>query len=105
MLMLNKEKEKDLIRKYGFENYELRGTKFGYKYGTSFVIYSTDCPHKDWVYKVEIKGLSKINGDMLYDLIKDDVIIKVDDRQSSIEIKRLQDKIAELETELAKYKS
>lgn len=104
MLMLNKEKEKELVKKYGFEIYDIHNRRMGYKYGTSFIIYSTDCDNKDWACKVDIKGLSRLNGDMLYDLIKDDVILKVQDRESSIEISRLQAKITELEKELAKYR-
>lgn len=73
MLRLNKEKENLLVEKYGFEkNYTMDNDIF-YNYKKGLTIYSYN--HK-YSGKVEFYSFSKQCQDIIYDLIKDNVVIK-----------------------------
>ncbi len=73
MLRLNKEKENLLVDKYGFEKKYTIGEMVYYQYRKSLTIYSYN--HR---YQGTIQGtsLSKQCQDIIYDLIKDNVLIK-----------------------------
>lgn len=103
MLKLNKEKENLLVEKYGFEKkYTIDKTIF-YNYKKCLCIYS--CEHK-YAGTIQGHGLSRQCQDIIYDLIKDNVLIKVDniDKKAKIDklklqIKTMQEKIKKLEEE------
>ena len=92
MLILNKEKESLLVPKYGFvEKPEFKG----YKFGKSITIFSAE--HHKWSCNIEFNSMSRVAQDLIYDLIKDGVLIKVPNENKAERIEKLQSKIKELE--------
>ena len=77
-----------------------------YKLGKSFYIEGFNCSKSYNNGYIRISGLTRKNQDVLYDLIKNDIIIKVDAplRASPIKLEELQKRIQELENQMKKWK-
>lgn len=104
MLILDKDKENLLVEKYKFEkNKNIDDNNF-YTL-KSITIYCNDNEN----YLI-IGSLSKSMQDVLYDLIKDDVLLKSETSEKSLKLKRikkkeeqikkLQDEINKIQTEI-----
>lgn len=87
MLRLNKEKENLLVDKYGFEKQYTIDKSVFYNYKKCLTIYSYN--HK---YSGIVQGysLSKQCQDIVYDLIKDNVLIKDTDEDKRLKEKKIQ---------------
>lgn len=108
MLRLKKDKEDELV-KYGFtkETRHFKGFKesYYYKLGKSFKIEGYSCA-KSYNNGLISASLTRINQDVLYDLIQDGIVEKIDTptARPSIKLEDLQNRIQELEEELKKVK-
>lgn len=108
MLVLNIEKENELVKKYGFEIRKYSCGIIYYQknikvYGKYLSISGKDCS-----YTVEISTMSKVTQDMVYDLIKNDVFLKKETSKNDLLNKRIQSKerrIAKLQEEIKKIQS
>lgn len=77
MLVLNKEKEQELVTKYGFEKITRTDNSYYYKLENSLRFEGFNIQKKDIRGKLSIYSLSTKGMDIFYDLIKADVIIKI----------------------------
>ena len=102
MLVLNKDKEYLLEEKFNFLKEKGYGNCF-YSLNKGFFIYSYNSdalPGKVCIYSV-----SKINQDILYDLIKEDVLIKIPNEDKQAKIMKLENQINKLQERINKLKS
>ena len=108
MLILDEKKEHLLVQKYNF----VASTGFGnskfYRYKKGLTICSHNLKNSEkpqWAGKVEIHSGSKEVQDILYTLIKDDVLLKVKNENNEERIKKLQNKIKELQERIDKIQN
>ena len=100
MLRLNKEKEELLVNKYGFEKNYTGERKVFYNYKKCLTIFSYNHRYEG---KVATYSLSKQCQDILYDLIKDNILIKdinEDKRLKEKKIKTIKNNIEKLQKRL-----
>lgn len=105
MLILNQEKEKELVEKYGFEKDEAVGGGNFYNFGRSLTIYGLNYCNSKYNLTVKIYGGSKDVQDVLYDLIKNDVLIKVENPKKEKKKSELELRIEELEKQIKELKN
>ena len=86
MLVLNKDKENLLVEKYGFKK-NTNINNHNYYTFKAITIYCNDVD-----YYIKIESLSKISQDILYDLIKEDVLLKSETTEKSLKLKRIKKK-------------
>lgn len=87
MLRLNKEKEDLLVDKYGFEKNYTGDRRVYYKFKKCLTIYSYN--HR-YLGAVQSYGLSKQCQDIIYDLIKDNVLIKDINEERRLKEKKIE---------------
>lgn len=95
MLILNKEKENLLVEKYGFEECEGYNNMKYYKYGGTLTINGSN--YNENSLKVRLYSYSQKTIDKLYELIKDDVILYMENTKNISEMVKLKNNIKELE--------
>lgn len=102
MLLLDKEKECEL-EKYGFEKVaNIIGGNY-YNFGKSLTIYGSNYGLKNNL-KIQISSNAKEMQDVLYDLIKNDVLIKVENPKKEKKKSDLELRIEELEKQMQELK-
>lgn len=110
MLILNKEKENELI-KYGFEkNFRSFDDSYYFKLGKGFTIEGFKSNKTYNLGKITMSSLSTQNQDVIYELIKNDILIKIEnpknltspfEKAKIIEkIEQMEDKIKDLEEKI-----
>ena len=101
MLILNKEKEYLLTEKYNFVK-EIRkfDDSYFYKTGKSFAIEGFDCKKEERNGRLYISSFSFENQDIIYDLIKDEILLKTENYIKISEKKKLENRITELENKI-----
>lgn len=101
MLILNKEKEHLLIEKYNFVK-EIRkfDDSYYYKTGKSFFIEGFGCKKNERDGRIFISSFSFENQDIIYDLIKDEILLKTENYIKISEKKKLENRITELENKI-----
>lgn len=100
MLILNQEKEKELVEKYGFEKKEAVGGGNFYDFGRSLTIYGLNYGNPRYNLTVKMHTGSKDMQDVLFDLIKNDVLIKVEDSKKEKKKSELKLRIEELKKQI-----
>lgn len=105
MLILNKEKENELI-KYGFEK-NLRGfdDSYYFKLGKSFTIEGYKSERAYNRGKITMSSFSTQNQDVVYELIKEGILIKVENPKnltSAAEKAKIIEKIQSIESRIEK---
>lgn len=103
MLKLNKEKENELI-KYGFEkdvrNYD---NSYYFKFGKNFFIEGFASKKENNNGYISMSSFSKQNQDVVYELIKNDILVKVENptkTKQQLEKERMENKIKEMENKI-----
>lgn len=103
MLILNKEKENELI-KYGFEkNFRGFDDSYYYKLGKSFTIEGFGTSKEYHKGLISMYSFSRQNQDIVYELIKNDILVKVENPTKTtqqLEKERMENKIKEMENKI-----
>ena len=103
MLKLNEEKENELI-KYGFEkNFRGFDNSYYFQLGKSFTIegFGSNKEHNKGL--ISIYSFSRQNQDVVYELIKNDILVKVENptkTKQQLEKERMLNKIQEMENKI-----
>lgn len=105
MLILNQEKEKELVEKYGFEKKEAVGGGNFYGFGRCLTIYGSNYGNPKYNSTINIYSGSKDMQDVLYDLIKNDVLVKVENPKKEKKKSELELRIEELEKQIEELKN
>lgn len=103
MLVLNKEKEHLLVEQYGFQAEKAYNGGFYYLFG-GLTIYGASYPGKSNL-KVKANSLSVMVQNKLYQLIKDDILLCIEETESVGEVLRLKYKIKQLENKIQEMES
>lgn len=95
MLILNKEKENLLVEKYGFQAEKSFNGGIYYLYG-GLTIYGASYQGKSNL-KIKANSLSVAVQNILYKLIRDEVLLCIEETESVSEMIKLKNHIKELE--------
>lgn len=100
MFKLNESKENLLEKQYGFQKNVFGENNIFYRFGKGLTIYSIE--HIKHPGQVECTSFSRRVQDLLYSLIKDDVLIVVPNENKTEQIIKLQEKIEQLKQRIKK---
>lgn len=98
MLILNREKENLLVEKYGFEAEKSYNGGIYYLFG-GLTIYGASYQGKSNL-KIKANSLSVVVQNMLYRLIRDEVLLCIEETESVNEMLKLKNRIKQLESKI-----